>query len=246
MEDLDEQIQRCVGDSSRREELLPALVNAFDVHEMAEVGVYRGRLAEILLRACPGIHVYHMIDPWRHLPRWNKPANRDDSQFARIHEEAMSRTAFAADRRAVHRGTTLEVADEIPDASLDLAYIDGDHTLRGITIDLISMYPKVRSGGWIAGDDFSPSIWQHAERYEPTLVYPYAIHFAEATGARLFALPDEQFLMHKGHRPDFAFVDLTGRYPEPELRMQLVTPDPRPSRARGRLRALRARLRLPR
>ena len=31
------------------------------------------------------------------------------------------------------RGTTTEVIDRVPDRSVDFAYIDGDHTLRGIT-----------------------------------------------------------------------------------------------------------------
>jgi hypothetical protein len=40
------------------------------------------------------------------------------------------------------------------------------------------VFPKVRAGGWIGGNDFSPSIWQHSEAYESTLVCPFAIYFA--------------------------------------------------------------------
>jgi hypothetical protein len=127
------------------------------------------------------------------------------------------------DKRVVLRGTTADVIDEIPDAALDFAYIDGDHTLRGITIDLVKVFPKVRAGGWIGADDFSPSIWQQAEAYEPTLVFPLAVHFAEAAGARIFGLPHQQFLIEKaqtGHE----FVDLTGRYGTLDLRSQLIRP----------------------
>ena len=88
--------------------------------------------------------------------------NKSDDIFAGFYRETMERTSEYEAKRVVLRGTTTEVIDEIPDGSLDFAYVDGDHTLRGITIDLVSVFPKIREGGWIGGDDFSPSIWQHS------------------------------------------------------------------------------------
>jgi hypothetical protein len=44
------------------------------------------------------------------------------------------------------RGKTTEVIDKIPDASLDIVYIDGDHMLRGITIDLCQSPPRRHPG----------------------------------------------------------------------------------------------------
>jgi predicted O-methyltransferase YrrM len=191
---------------------------------VAEIGVYRGRFAARMLDDCPAIETYYMVDPWRNLDDWNKPANTTDETFERFYREAMERTAAHEARRVVLRGTTTEVIDEVPDGSLDLAYVDGDHTLRGITIDLIRVFPKVRAGGWIGGDDFTPSIWQHGDAYEPTLVFPLAVHFAEAVGARIYALPHRQFLIEKTADGDHAFTDLTGRYGDTGLRRQLVAP----------------------
>jgi len=56
------------------------------------------------------------------------------------------------------RGKTAEVIDQITDGELDLAYIDADHTLKGIAIDLIRVYPKVRDGGFLGGDDFTTTL----------------------------------------------------------------------------------------
>ena len=198
---------------------------------VAEIGVYRGQFAARLLGDCPGISMYYMVDPWRNLEDWNKPANKSDSVFEGFFDESMERTAAHADKRVVLRGTTSEMIDRIPDGSLDFAYIDGDHTLRGITIDLIKLFPKVGEGGWIGGDDFSPSIWQHSEEYEPTLVFPLAVHFAEAMNARIYALPYKQFLIEKTADSGHAFVDLTGRYGDIELKRQL---DRRPPASRAR------------
>ncbi|HWT25074.1 MAG TPA: class I SAM-dependent methyltransferase, partial [Solirubrobacteraceae bacterium] len=202
--------------------LWQAIVDATGARAVSEIGVYRGRFAASLLERCTGIERYYMIDPWRHLDDWNKPANKDDDEFARFYREALAKTDAWSAKRVVLRGTTAEVIDQIPDDSLDFAYIDGDHTLRGITIDLTKIFPKVRDGGWIGGDDFSPSIWQHDESYEPTLVFPYAVHFAEAVGARIFALPHRQFLIHKSAGDGFAFIDLTGRYGSVDIKSQLA------------------------
>jgi len=46
---------------------------------MAELGVYRGDFAAEILQSCEGLTAYYMIDPWRHLNDWNKPANQDDA-----------------------------------------------------------------------------------------------------------------------------------------------------------------------
>jgi hypothetical protein len=222
---LDERAVRTLADGTQsRVELWTRFVTAAGVREMAEIGVWKGDFAARVLEACDGIETYYMIDPWRPLADWNKPANRNKRAFKRIFEEAMEKTGPWADKRVVLRGRTKRVIDRIPDGTLDFAYIDGDHTLRGITIDLVRTYAKVRDGGWIGGDDFSPSIWQHEEDYEPTLVFPFAVHFAAAVGARIYALPHRQFLLEKRRGGRHEFVDLTGVYDDVGLRGQLLRP----------------------
>jgi hypothetical protein len=227
---------------SSRVQLWVEFVRRIEARHVAELGVYRGAFAAALLDGCPSIERYYMIDPWRHLDDWNKPANRDDGTFERIFAQAMQRTRSHEARRVVLRGRTADVIDQIPDSSLDFAYVDGDHTLRGITIDLIRAHDKVRPGGWIAGDDFSPSIWQHGTGFEPTLVFPYAVHFAEAVGARIYGLPFRQFLIDKQAGGEFAFIDLTGTYGAADLLGQLTPATPERLRPLLR-RALRRRAR---
>lgn len=188
---------------------------------MAEIGVYRGDFAAEVLRRAEGLQKYYLIDPWRHLADWNKPANESDEHFERLYHTALEQTAFAAHKRVVLRGKTTEVIEQIPDGSLDFAYIDGDHTLRGITIDLIRIYPKIREGGWMGGDDFCRSIWQHANEFEPTLVFPFAVYFAEAVAVPILALPGNQFLMQKAKGMRYELIDLAGTYGDSTLAKQL-------------------------
>jgi hypothetical protein len=181
---------------------------------MVEVGVYRGVFASKILEKCDQIKKYYMIDPWRHLDNWNKPANKSDDIFEQFLSETKSKTDFAAEKRIILRGKTTEVIREINDGEIDFAYVDGDHTLNGITIDLIRLFPKIKVGGWIGGDDFSRTLWQHDTTFEPSLVFPFAVYFAEAVGAIVYALPNSQFLMEKRNVESFAFIDLTDSYGE--------------------------------
>nr|CRL67494.1 hypothetical protein CPGR_00623 [Mycolicibacterium komanii] len=208
--------------SASRFQLWTEFVRSAQVEAMAEIGVYRGRFAAEMLAECTSIKKYYLVDPWRHLDDWNKPANTGDARFATYLAESMANTEFAAHKRIILRGTTTEVIDQIPDGSLDFAYVDGDHTLRGISVDLIKVYPKIRDGGWIGGDDFTHMIWQHGDRFEPSLVFPFAVYFAEAVGARIFGLPHLQFLICKPTRDTgrFEFVDLTGSYSDTALQAQ--------------------------
>jgi hypothetical protein len=211
--DLPDQLfMKCISKSQSRLEFWIELIRSVGVQRMAEVGVYRGDFAAGVLRSCECLSRYYMIDPWRHLNDWNKPANHDDSVLEEFLEEAKTKTDFAVSKRVILRGKTTEVIEQIAEGELDLAYIDADHTLKGIAIDMIRVYPKVRAGGLLGGDDFTRSIWEHKTSFEPTLVFPFAVYFAEAVGARIYALPYSQFCLQKTGGGKFAFVDLTGHY----------------------------------
>ena len=79
-------------DSENRLELWATFLDRMTARKVAEIGVYRGAFAAHVLASCPAIETYYMIDPWRPLDDWNKPANRNERTFKRIFEEAMEKT----------------------------------------------------------------------------------------------------------------------------------------------------------
>ncbi|MGY6633944.1 MAG: class I SAM-dependent methyltransferase [Alkalilacustris sp.] len=200
--------------AASRTEVVVRVAEAIEAREVLEIGVWKGEFASALLRACGGIRRYWMLDPWRQLAQWDKPFNVSPEAFEAVFAEAMAATEFAAAKRRVLRGTTTERIHDIADGSLDLIYIDGDHTLRGIAIDLICAWAKLRPGGVVIGDDFAPRVWQHGRDFEPTMVFPFAVNFAEAQGTAIAALPHNQFaiLRPAGRGGGFAFLDPAGRY----------------------------------
>jgi hypothetical protein len=200
-----------------RFDLWTRLLNSQQVRGMAEIGVWKGDFSEFMLRGCSYLDRYYMIDPWANLPDWNKPFNVASEMFDEVYQEMLVKTDFASEKRIILRGRTKDVLKHIPDESLDFAYIDGDHTLRGITIDLIRILPKVKEGGIIGGDDFTTTPWQHDLRYEPTLVFPYTVYFCEAMDLPLVALPHNQFLIQKDAAASFSFFDAAGDYSDISL-----------------------------
>lgn len=215
-------INNCVSNSRDRQDFWVKFNNTVGVRNFAEIGVFRGDFAEVMLRNCPGIEKYYMIDPWRNLDAWDKPANTNTETLELLMQKCLEKTGFASDKRIVLRGKTTEVIDNIPDNSLDLAYIDGDHTLKGISIDLIRTYPKIKTGGYIGGDDFCPGELQHFPQFEPTLVFPFAVYFAEAVAARIYALPYNQFILEKTADGIFELVDLAGVITSTGLKDQIL------------------------
>lgn len=206
-----------------RHELWAAFLNTQRTQVMAEIGVWKGDFAAEVLKSAPYIDIYYMIDPWANLPDWNKPFNVSPEVFDEIYQEMCTKTAFAANKCRVLRGRTKEVIDAIPDESLDFVYIDGDHTLRGITIDLLKIWPKMKQNGFVGGDDFINTPWQHDKKFEPTMVCPFSIYFAEAMNMPIAALEHGQFLIQKNENAGFSFRDSTGLYDDLSLNKLLTT-----------------------
>lgn len=58
------------------------------------------------------------------------------------------------DKLVVFRHFSKDAARLIPDGELDYVYLDARHDYEGVMGDLERYYPKVRTGGILAGHDF--------------------------------------------------------------------------------------------
>ena len=59
------------------------------------------------------------------------------------------------DRSIIKRGYSPDVSKDFQDDSLDFVYIDGLHTYDAVKADIDGWYDKVKTGGIIAGHDYS-------------------------------------------------------------------------------------------
>jgi hypothetical protein len=124
-----------------------------------EVGTHRGVFAESFRRVWQG-QTLHCIDPWNVPPGFEQQAaglgdgskgDREDDYWT-----ARKRLLYWTRKGQVeiHRAMSPEAAGMFSDESLDLVYIDADHSYSAVLADLEAWWPKLRSGGLIAGHDF--------------------------------------------------------------------------------------------
>lgn len=95
------------------------------------------------------------------------------------------------------RGQSCEMIKKIPDSSLDIAFIDGDHRYKNVLQDIKLMIPKIKPGGILAGhdcEDFSLVNTFSAEELEKDYVrgvHPGVIQAVfENFGSKARLIPD--------------------------------------------------------
>ncbi len=129
----------------------------------AEVGVWDGRLSEALLRARPDL-VLLMVDRWHAVDPDHRYARDGSRTLGRKNEDeyqaamarARERVAFAGTRAHIYYGESVQQAQWVLDGTLDLCFLDDDHSFGGLTESLTAWWPKVKVGGWMGGHD-----WEH-------------------------------------------------------------------------------------
>lgn len=208
----------------RRRDFWVELMNHSTAREVAEVGVWKGAFANFLLENVPSIKTYLAIDPYQHLSNWNKPFNVSDPEFEKIRNDAGTRLAPHSLKVQFVRKSFAQAAVAINDHSLDFIYIDSDHTLRGIAIDLDVAGKKVKPGAVIGGDDLTKTIFPHGTRYSPSFVFPYVLYWAEMRNFPVITLPHRQWLVIADPALGFSWSDFDGYKSVTERELYRGTP----------------------
>lgn len=127
---------------------LPTWANA------VEIGVAEGYFSADLLAMPINFPRVYMVDPWRCLV----DQKGDGSQPSEWHERNLAatraRVAPFGERAVILRGCSAEMAQYVPNRTLSLCYIDGDHSYQGVKTDIEVWYPKLIRGGVMAFHDY--------------------------------------------------------------------------------------------
>ena len=117
-----------------------------------EVGVAEGRLSRSFLEW--GIKKLYLVDVWEKVPFIKGCASFDNSWHTENYESCLKVQQDFPDRDVVLlKGFSYKMADEIPNESVGLVYIDGDHTYEGARADIDCYLPKLVKGGIMAFHD---------------------------------------------------------------------------------------------
>lgn len=159
------------GAKGRREMFINDLVKHFGWTHGAEIGVRTGRTSFYLLDNNPGLTMWAV--------------DKDTAQF---YNSAVSNKY--GKRLQVLSGTSWDMADQVPDQSLDFYFIDAGHSYKSVIRDIDSWNPKLQPSGWFMGHDINfPAVHQAvSERFPNFEVGPDNVWFAS---------PDQNYDMLK-------------------------------------------------
>lgn len=137
-----------IMDIKYRRELYKLLPKDF---HSCECGIAEGLFSADILEM--GSAKHYLIDSWEKLNQTGDggfPQEwHDDNYYATV-----ARMVKYGERAVILKGMTDHMAHQIPDNSLDLVYLDADHSFSGVHRDLRSYWQKLKSGGVLAGHDF--------------------------------------------------------------------------------------------
>lgn len=124
----------------------------------AEIGVWSGEFSHLILKSRSPKEL-HLIDPWMYMPdregpRYGTRLEGGQTYMDALYQDVLNRFAENPEVR-IHRKTSIEAAEDFPDACLDWIYLDADHSYEATRADLESWLPKLKNGGFISGDDYT-------------------------------------------------------------------------------------------
>ena len=147
---------------SGRADILCKLIKEKNYKNIVELGVGRGKTTQKLLDKCPNIHLTG-IDEWKKRPQTNVEGSEtyEDWDFNGLKKNAESIKNKYPNRLTLINKSTNEASMEFSTGSIDLIFIDADHTYEGVINDINNWLPKVKEGGIIAGHDIN---WNSVKR----------------------------------------------------------------------------------
>ncbi|MGH9430724.1 MAG: class I SAM-dependent methyltransferase [Terriglobia bacterium] len=165
----------------------------------AELGVYKGEFsAQILKTNVP--RRLHLVDPWKFEPSpeygrsWYGGAKGGSQEnMDAIYDSVCLRfqSEISAGAVKIHRSPSAQVASQFPDGYFDWVYVDGNHQYEFVLRDLELYYPKVKSGGFITGDDYCvPGWWKDG-------VTKAVDHFMASGNCKKVEIWDHKFVLRK-------------------------------------------------
>lgn len=144
----------------KRQYILERLISLHGFTSVVELGVWKGATMKHLVKTFPTIE-YTGVDLYEpqpdgkcetYIPGENGHKWDHDANYKSV-IDFLEKGRYNKARLLKMR--TTEAANEFEDSSVDLVFIDADHSYEGVRDDIRAWLPKVRKGGIICGHDFS-------------------------------------------------------------------------------------------
>ena len=121
----------------------------------AEVGVWRGHSSIGFLRLLPNLQRLYLVDSWLNYKDYTESGDaKSQSDLAKDQEITEDRIYFFGQKPKILKGLSSDVAEKIPDGSLDFVFIDANHAYEYVMSDIRAWTPKLRPNGVLGGHDY--------------------------------------------------------------------------------------------
>ena len=136
--------------------IVSKVINDNDFKKCAEIGIgYGFHSKEILDKT--NVEQLHLIDPMTFYP--NDGFATDVLKYGGFEKLVQNINLHLKEhesRYIWHRQPSTTITQEqIVDESLDLVFVDADHSYQAVSHDLPFWWRKIRKGGWLMGDDYA-------------------------------------------------------------------------------------------
>jgi len=127
--------------------------NSKDKILIAEIGVFLGRSIAIYHEVLSKNNIAHEIIGIDH---FNGSPEHQSGRFPMpSYESALNNLNDIKEVRLV-RAASLDEVNNYNDHTFDMVYIDASHEYEPVCADIRAWMPKVKKGGFLCGDDYSP------------------------------------------------------------------------------------------
>lgn len=145
-----------------RDHFFPLMISKLNLKTGVEIGVDLGLFSKHILEKTK-IEKYYCVDTWQDdfgsnfkPGYYNKDGNvrfNKASETLKLYLGSFENPLAQNGRAVMLRMTGEEASKKLENNSLDFCYIDGDHSLFGIAIDLLLWTPKIKIGGIVGWHD---------------------------------------------------------------------------------------------
>ena len=136
---------------------------------MTELGSWKGQSASLIATELKNANKkgvrFFCIDTWQGTSEDEHGGDKWVKE-GKLFEKFQDNLSKVSDYYIPLRMTTEQASHHFPEQSVDICFVDADHSYDGVYKDLELWTPKIKSGGIISGHDYCPqnSCWQECKK----------------------------------------------------------------------------------
>lgn len=142
----------CIPGEMLRGELNWLFETAQQMGSIVEVGSWKGRSTHALLSGCRG--TVHAVDHFLGCETAAGKCTRENAVLENVFQEFQKNVGYLKNLK-IHKMSSIEAAKNFEDKSIDMIFIDADHSYESLKADIEAWLPKVKR--LICGHDYSES-----------------------------------------------------------------------------------------